>query len=271
MNEAEIAALEAKATRLQKQIADLSLLKVRGTLKHNEWMKVYTYREQLHTIYTKLIHPDHLVLYQVDVEKFHLSRATDRKMVTDALNSRGYAWELDVGKQEIRFWRKTPGGDFAARALDVAEVREVRGVRVVTPTELKTKNALFESVKGGVRRGDINAEFKLRVKGHKGLGGQLAVEDWVKDLATRAKVDRIGVKGQDIVDDAVHRIEIAPENLEKSHVSAYETPDKKLFESARKTGAPSKPVTPPGGNGGTGSPSADRRKLIRPSTDSKGS
>jgi len=264
VDEAELAALEAKATQLQKKIDHLTSLEASGKVKFDEWMKVYTHREQLHAIYTKLIHQDRLVLHQADVEKFHLAKGTDRKLITDELKARGYAWELDVDKQEIRFWRKTPRGDWPARALDVAVVHEVGGNRVVEPVELKKESLLVGLVKGGVQGGDVEAEFKVRYKGKKALGGQLAVEDWVKDLATRAKVDRIGIKGQNIVDDAVHRVAVTPENLKKSHVSSYEKPGRQLFDSVRKSITPPKPPPPPTGKGGTGTGGAGAKPVAKP-------
>lgn len=98
MDPAVIDALEAKARALRKQLDHLLSRHAQKALSFPQRMKIFELRERLHCIYVKLIHPERQVLYHVDVGKFHLSKATDPKMLMDRLNARGYTWELDLQK-----------------------------------------------------------------------------------------------------------------------------------------------------------------------------
>jgi hypothetical protein len=232
MDEAEIAALEEKARQFRAGIDRIRANWAR--LKIHERLAIYDLKEQLHAIYTKLIHPGNVVLHKVAVDTFHLGRGSDRTLITETLKQRGYLFEIDIDKQQIRFWRQIdPSVDRPPREFDVVEVTGSGTSQTVQPTETKTSKLIKESVKGGLKKGPVQAEFKLRQGGRKALGGQLATEDWIKDLATRAKVEHVGVTGTNIVDGKTHYVKITPNNLKKSFVSTYQAPGNDLFASSR--------------------------------------
>lgn len=238
MDPKELERLEKLAQQLQDRIDNIHANW--NGLKLHQRLAKYDLQEQLHAIYTKLIHPENVVLHKVAVDTFHLGRATDRKLITESLKKRGYLFVVDFEKQEIRFWRQvSPTVERPPREFDVVEVMGDSSP-TVQPTETKTSNLIQNSVDGGIKTGPIEAEFKQRSGSRKALGGQLATEDWIKDLATDAHVEHVGMSGTNIVTGKTHHVKVTPDKLKKSLVSVYQTPGKYMFK-------PGRPPVPPVG------------------------
>jgi hypothetical protein len=236
MDEQLIERLEAEAKQLKSRLDHLRIERANNRLNFHQWREFFTTKEKLHAIYLKLRNPNALVVYDIKVSGFKLPPGANPKALTDVLDRRGFKWEIDFETRTVNFYRKYGSMTLPPRTYDVAVVKGSTGNATMIPSELKTPNALLNSVKGKLNDGMMVGEFKTRSGRTKLIGGQIETEKWLKKLAHEHGVEAVLLESRNIENGFSVKHEIKPDNLKVSRVTPYEAPSTKMFSSIRAAG-----------------------------------